>query len=43
VQAHMFIYFYLYNPHQVGVAYLLALENVNDLDLSPVDNIQLDK
>ncbi|XP_051219044.1 galacturonokinase isoform X1 [Lolium perenne] len=27
----------------VGVAYLLALENVNDLDLSPVDNIQLDK
>uniref|UniRef100_A0A453CSQ7 Uncharacterized protein n=1 Tax=Aegilops tauschii subsp. strangulata TaxID=200361 RepID=A0A453CSQ7_AEGTS len=24
-------------------AYLLALENVNDLVLSPVDNIQLDK
>ncbi|VAH51226.1 unnamed protein product [Triticum turgidum subsp. durum] len=27
----------------VGIAYLLALENVNDLVLSPVDNIQLDK
>lgn len=27
----------------VGIAYLLALENVNDLALSPVDNIQLDK
>ncbi|KAM0851295.1 hypothetical protein ACQ4PT_052512 [Festuca glaucescens] len=27
----------------VGVAYLLALENVNDLVVSPVDNIQLDK
>ncbi|XP_062226666.1 galacturonokinase-like isoform X2 [Phragmites australis] len=27
----------------VGIAYLLALENVNDLVVSPVDNIQLDK
>nr|XP_034605837.1 galacturonokinase isoform X2 [Setaria viridis] len=27
----------------VGIAYLLALENVNDLVISPVDNIQLDK
>uniref|UniRef100_A0A0E0DI23 Galactokinase n=1 Tax=Oryza meridionalis TaxID=40149 RepID=A0A0E0DI23_9ORYZ len=27
----------------VGIAYLMALENVNDLVVSPVDNIQLDK
>ncbi|OQU82276.1 hypothetical protein SORBI_3006G208200 [Sorghum bicolor] len=27
----------------VGIAYLLALEHVNDLVISPVDNIQLDK
>lgn len=27
----------------VGIAYLLALENVNELVVSPVDNIQLDK
>ncbi|KAK3143768.1 hypothetical protein QOZ80_4AG0304690 [Eleusine coracana subsp. coracana] len=27
----------------VGIAYLLALEDVNDLIVSPVDNIQLDK
>ncbi|KAF8651499.1 hypothetical protein HU200_063401 [Digitaria exilis] len=27
----------------VGIAYLLALENVNDLVISSVDNIQLDK
>uniref|UniRef100_A0A0E0DI21 GHMP kinase C-terminal domain-containing protein n=1 Tax=Oryza meridionalis TaxID=40149 RepID=A0A0E0DI21_9ORYZ len=26
----------------VGIAYLMALENVNDLVVSPVDNIQLD-
>uniref|UniRef100_A0A0D9W968 Galactokinase n=1 Tax=Leersia perrieri TaxID=77586 RepID=A0A0D9W968_9ORYZ len=27
----------------VGIAYLMALENVNDLTVSPADNIQLDK
>jgi len=33
----------VYAPQQVGIAYLLALENVNDLVVSSVDNIQLDK
>ncbi|KAF8649938.1 hypothetical protein HU200_064092 [Digitaria exilis] len=32
-----------YDLRKVGIAYLLALENVNDLVISSVDNIQLDK